>query len=64
VVTTTWAIARNPHSLDDIVELVVPELQRRGLFRTAYSGTTERGCLVGYWGLPLAVLCYWWAWYC
>jgi alkanesulfonate monooxygenase len=31
-----------PHSLDDIVELVVPELQRRGLFRTAYSGTTLR----------------------
>ncbi|MCL0274588.1 nitrilotriacetate monooxygenase, partial [Escherichia coli] len=25
-----------PNDLDDFVELVVPELQRRGLFRTAY----------------------------
>lgn len=32
-------------SLDDFVELVVPELQRRGLFRTAYAGTTLRGHL-------------------
>ncbi len=31
-----------PNDLDDFVELVVPELQRRGLFRTAYSGTTLR----------------------
>ncbi|MES2938150.1 MAG: LLM class flavin-dependent oxidoreductase [Pseudomonadota bacterium] len=31
-----------PQSLDDFVELVIPELQRRGLFRTAYEGTTLR----------------------
>jgi FMN-dependent oxidoreductase (nitrilotriacetate monooxygenase family) len=29
-------------SVDDFVRLVVPELQRRGLFRTAYTGTTLR----------------------
>ncbi|MDH2236329.1 LLM class flavin-dependent oxidoreductase [Pigmentiphaga sp. GD03639] len=28
--------------LDDFANLVVPELQRRGLFRTAYEGTTLR----------------------
>ena len=27
-----------PQSLNEFVELVVPELQRRGLFRTAYEG--------------------------
>ena len=37
-----------PGSLDDFVDMVVPELQRRGLFRTSYSGTTLRGHL----GLP------------
>lgn len=31
-----------PTSLDDFVDLVVPELQLRGLFRTAYEGTTLR----------------------
>jgi N-acetyl-S-(2-succino)cysteine monooxygenase len=31
-----------PNGLDDFVELVVPELQRRGLFRTSYSGSTLR----------------------
>ena len=31
-----------PGGLDDFVELVVPELQRRGLFRTRYEGTTLR----------------------
>jgi alkanesulfonate monooxygenase len=31
-----------PGSLDDFVDLVVPELQRRGLFRTAYEGRTLR----------------------
>ncbi|KAF1049157.1 LLM class flavin-dependent oxidoreductase [Xylophilus sp.] len=31
-----------PASLEDFVELVVPELQRRGLFRTEYEGTTLR----------------------
>ena len=31
-----------PASLDDFVDLVVPELQRRGLFRTEYEGKTLR----------------------
>jgi FMN-dependent oxidoreductase (nitrilotriacetate monooxygenase family) len=31
-----------PSGLDDFVTLVVPELQRRGLFRTAYEGRTLR----------------------
>jgi len=31
-----------PDGLNDIVELVIPELQRRGLFRTEYEGTTLR----------------------
>ncbi|SEO51017.1 FMN-dependent oxidoreductase, nitrilotriacetate monooxygenase family [Duganella sp. CF517] len=31
-----------PGGLDDFLSLVVPELQRRGLFRTAYHGTTLR----------------------
>jgi alkanesulfonate monooxygenase len=31
-----------PGGLDDFVELVIPELQRRGLFRTEYQGTTLR----------------------
>ncbi|WP_087745527.1 MULTISPECIES: LLM class flavin-dependent oxidoreductase [unclassified Acidovorax] len=31
-----------PQSLDEFVELVIPELQRRGLFRTAYEGSTLR----------------------
>lgn len=31
-----------PQGLDDFVDLVVPELQRRGLFRRAYEGTTLR----------------------
>ena len=37
-----------PGGLDDFVDLVVPELQRRGLFRRAYEGTTLRENL----GLP------------
>ena len=37
-----------PSSLDDFVALVVPELQRRGLYRTAYEGATLRENL----GLP------------
>jgi FMN-dependent oxidoreductase (nitrilotriacetate monooxygenase family) len=37
-----------PQGLDDFVGLVVPELQRRGLFRRAYEGTTLREHL----GLP------------
>jgi len=31
-----------PASLDEFVALVIPELQRRGLFRTAYEGRTLR----------------------
>jgi FMN-dependent oxidoreductase (nitrilotriacetate monooxygenase family) len=31
-----------PGSLVDFIELVIPELQRRGLYRTAYAGTTLR----------------------
>lgn len=31
-----------PGGLDDFIELVTPELQRRGLFRTAYEGKTLR----------------------
>lgn len=31
-----------PRSVDDFVDQVVPELQRRGLFRTAYEGATLR----------------------
>lgn len=37
-----------PSSLTEFVDLVVPELQRRGLFRTEYEGTTLREHL----GLP------------
>ena len=37
-----------PSSLDEFVELVVPELQKRGLMRTEYSGRTLRDHL----GLP------------
>jgi alkanesulfonate monooxygenase len=31
-----------PDSLVDFVDMVVPELQRRGLIRTAYEGATLR----------------------
>ena len=41
--------AHFPESLDDFVELVVPELQRCGLFRTEYSGRTLRD----HFGLPV-----------
>jgi alkanesulfonate monooxygenase len=37
-----------PQGLDDVVERLVPELQRRGLFRTDYEGPTLRDHL----GLP------------
>jgi alkanesulfonate monooxygenase SsuD/methylene tetrahydromethanopterin reductase-like flavin-dependent oxidoreductase (luciferase family) len=40
-----------PTALDDFVDLVIPELQRRGLFRTAYEGRTLRENL----GLPFPV---------
>lgn len=31
-----------PEGLDDFVNLVVPELQRRGIYRRRYEGTTLR----------------------
>ncbi|MFD8779483.1 hypothetical protein [Streptomyces sp. NPDC059916] len=31
-----------PDGLDDIVDLLVPELQERGIYRTEYTGTTLR----------------------
>jgi alkanesulfonate monooxygenase len=31
-----------PEGLDDFVDKVVPELQRRGIFRTEYEGATLR----------------------
>jgi alkanesulfonate monooxygenase SsuD/methylene tetrahydromethanopterin reductase-like flavin-dependent oxidoreductase (luciferase family) len=34
-----------PEGLEDFVEQVVPVLQRRGLFRTAYESATLRGHL-------------------
>ena len=37
-----------PTGLTDFVDLVIPELQRRGLFRTEYEGETLRDHL----GLP------------
>jgi alkanesulfonate monooxygenase SsuD/methylene tetrahydromethanopterin reductase-like flavin-dependent oxidoreductase (luciferase family) len=37
-----------PHDLAQITRGLVPELQRRGLFRTAYEASTLRGLL----GLP------------
>jgi alkanesulfonate monooxygenase SsuD/methylene tetrahydromethanopterin reductase-like flavin-dependent oxidoreductase (luciferase family) len=37
-----------PAGLDDFVDMVVPELQRRGVFRRAYEGVTLRENL----GLP------------
>ena len=40
--------AHFPDSLNDFVELVVPVLQERGLFRKAYSASTLRG----HFGLP------------
>jgi len=38
-----------PSGFDDFAEQVIPELQRRGLFRTEYTGTTLRDHL----GLPV-----------
>ncbi len=37
-----------PQGLDDVAERLVPELQRRGIFRTDYEGSTLREHL----GLP------------
>jgi alkanesulfonate monooxygenase SsuD/methylene tetrahydromethanopterin reductase-like flavin-dependent oxidoreductase (luciferase family) len=38
MIQTPWM----PGGLDDFVRLAVPELQRRGLFRMEYDGTTLR----------------------
>ena len=32
----------SPGAIEEFVDLVVPELQRRGRFRQDYSGTTQR----------------------
>ena len=40
--------AHFPDAFDDFIDLVIPELQRRGLFRKEYEGTTLREHL----GLP------------
>jgi hypothetical protein len=34
--------AHFPEAFDDFIDLVIPELQRRGLFRKEYEGTTLR----------------------
>ena len=36
------AATHSPGAYEDVVRLVVPELQRRGLFRDRYTGTTLR----------------------
>jgi N-acetyl-S-(2-succino)cysteine monooxygenase len=41
--------ASQPEGIEDFVEMVIPELQRRGLFRDRYDGTTLRENL----GLPV-----------
>ena len=41
--------AHYPKPLEEFVDLVVPELQRRGIFRTEYEATTLRGNL----GVPV-----------
>jgi FMN-dependent oxidoreductase (nitrilotriacetate monooxygenase family) len=43
-----------PGGLDDFIEMVLPELRRRGLFRTEYEGRTYRENL----GLPRPQSCY------
>ncbi|GAB7555044.1 LLM class flavin-dependent oxidoreductase [Novosphingobium sp. 11B] len=47
-----FMIAVNTISLDDLVEKILPELRRRGLFRTEYEGSTLRENL----GVPAAPL--------
>lgn len=47
--------AVNPLSLEDVIDKVVPELQRRGLCRTEYEGTTLREHL-GIPAVPLPLL--------
>ena len=40
--TASWSAAHVPGTYEDFVRLVVPELQRRGLFRKDYKGATLR----------------------
>jgi len=44
-----------PEAYEDFVRFVVPELQRRGLFRTAYAGKTLRENL----GMPVPPVAAW-----
>jgi long-chain alkane monooxygenase len=37
-----------PGCFEEFVDLVVPELQRRGRYRTAYTGSTLRENLLAY----------------
>jgi N-acetyl-S-(2-succino)cysteine monooxygenase len=46
-----------PGGLNDFVEMVIPELQRRGLFRTAYEGATLRENLGLPWPTPQRKSC-------
>jgi alkanesulfonate monooxygenase SsuD/methylene tetrahydromethanopterin reductase-like flavin-dependent oxidoreductase (luciferase family) len=39
------AATHSPGAYEDVVRLVVPELQRRGVFRDRYTGTTLRDTL-------------------
>lgn len=39
------AATHMPGAFEDVVRMVVPELQRRGLFRSAYEASTLRGHL-------------------
>ncbi len=41
----TMMVDMLPDCIDDIVNLLVPELQRRGLYRTRYEAATLRGNL-------------------
>jgi alkanesulfonate monooxygenase len=43
-----------PDGLNDFVAMVIPELQRRGLYRTAYEGSTLRENLGLPWPTPKA----------
>jgi len=40
------AATYTPGCFEEFADLVVPELQRRGRFRTRYTGTTLRGNLL------------------
>ena len=37
--------SHSPGAIEEFVDLVAPELQRRGLFRTEYKGKTQREIL-------------------